>query len=270
MQGVVYPCNECLAILLDRLDLTFLRFLYFITCLLGERKTQAIQSMNKVIFLKSKTGLLIPSAIVVIIMSSCNAMTQYTDWDKVYSDMNNVQQQYAQQPTKKQNTQVSQNQQQTGYVQPRQQTNSNSLTRENDAKQIENEGVSLARQTSDYNKAQAIKLTASSLANKIRKGEINLTQAQAQLRGSQTQQSGQTQQSIQVAGWYYTNQQYGKPKKTTISLTVQKRETGGAYPQYLILSAGGQKQSSVIASYDRNTGLYVFTLGSRTTVYFNM
>jgi hypothetical protein len=207
-----------------------------------------------------------------MIMSSCAAMTEFTNWDKVNSDMNSIQQQYAQQSTKQQNTQsqVSQTRQQAGYVQPRQQTNGNSLARESDAKKIENEGASLARQTSDYNKAQAIQLTASSLANKIRNGEINLTQAQAQLRGSQTQQSTQTQQqSIQVAGWYYTNPQYANPTKTTISLTVQRHETGGVYPQYFILSAGGQSQSSVIASYDRNTGLYVFTLGSRK-IYFNM
>ena len=145
-----------------------------------------------------------------------------------------------------------------------------SLVRENEAKQIENEGAVLARQTSDYNKAQAIKLTTTSLANKIRNGEITLAQAQAQLRGSQTQQSNQTQQGIQVAGWYYKNPQYGNQTKTTVRLTVQRRETGQVYPQYLILSIDGQRQSATpIATYDRNTGLYVFNWGN-TKVYFNM
>ena len=207
---------------------------------------------------------------IVIILNGCAALTPHTGWDAVLADMNNIQQQYAQQSTKQQNTQSQVKQSQTGYVQPKQQTNNSSLTRESDAKKIENEGASLARQTSDYSKSQAIQLTASSLANKIRNGEITLAQAQAQLKGSQTQQGGnQTQQGIQVAGWYYTNPQYSNSTKTTISLTVQRRETGGVYPQYLILSAEGQRQSSVIASYDRNTGLYVFSLGSRT-VHFNM
>ena len=164
-------------------------------------------------------------------------------------------------------------QQQTGYVQPRQQTNNNSLARENDAKQIENEGASLARQTSDYSRAQAIRSTSTALANKVRSGELSLAQAQAQLRGSQTQQSNQTQQGMQVSGWYYTNPQYGNPTKTTVYLMIGQRNQSNGRDCYNIIGIkiNGvlQNTSGYVGCYNRSNGLYVCQYNSYT-IYFNM
>ena len=205
---------------------------------------------------------------ITMMLSGCAAM-QNIDWNQVNY---NMQQQQALQSAKKQNTQSQVVQQQTQYVQPQQAANSNSerLQRENSAKQIENEGASLARQTSDYSKAQAIRLSANSLANRVRNGEISFEKAQAQLKGSQTQQNNQTQQGIQTVGWYYLNPQYGNPTKTSVRLIVQKRETGTVHSQYLILSIDGKTpHQSTLAFYESSTGLYVFNMGS-TKVYFNL
>lgn len=222
-------------------------------------KERSLANINCLLFL-----------IVTVVLNGCAAMTQYTDWDKVNSDMNSLQQQYSQQSTKQQTAKYQTVQQGTQSMHPKQTTNnSERLQRENDAKKIENEGASLARQTSDYSKAQTIKMAANSLANRIRNGEITLVQAQSQLRSTQQQSSNQ-QQSIQVSGWYYTNPQYSNPTKTTVTLTIKKQQTNGVYPQYLILSIGGQNLSAALtATYERNTGLYVFTRGN-TKYYFNM
>ena len=119
-------------------------------------------------------------------------------------------------------------------------TNNSSLTRVNEAQQIANEGTLSARQTSDYNTAQV------------------------------QQRSSQTQQGIQVEGWYYAIASNGTPTRTAIRLIVQRRETGQGFPQYSILSIDGRAPNqSTIASYNNDAGAYVFSWGN-STVYFNV
>ena len=87
---------------------------------------------------------------------------------------------------------------------------------------------------------------------------------------TQTQQSNQTQQGIQVSGWYYAIPPDGIPTRTTVRLTVQRRETGQGFPQYLILNIDGKNPNqSTVASYNNSTGSYVFDWGNYT-VYFTM
>lgn len=80
----------------------------------------------------------------------------------------------------------------------------------------------------------------------------------------------QTPSTIQVSGWYYKRSSNGSVAKVRVDLTVQERETGDAYPQYLVLSINGKSQTqTTVASYNRNAGLYVFNWGN-TLVRFNM
>ena len=126
--------------------------------------------------------------------------------------------------------------------------------RENAARKLEQQ----ARETSDLSKANALRLEAQGIRNGTRP------------IGTQSQtNSSQQPQNVQASGWYYTTQQYGEPKKTTVRLIIQKRETGRVRPQYLIVSIDGREPNqSTLANYDDNTGLYVFTIGN-TRVYFN-
>ena len=144
-----------------------------------------------------------------------------------------------------------------------QQTVANSSQRENDARAIQNEGARLAQQTSDINRANAIRSEANSLANRIRRGEITLAQAQSTLRGINTQQQSVPQnQSIQTSGWYYFTSGTGAGARTmrrTVRLTVQRRETGGVHPIFLILSIDGRRPpQTIIAHRDGSTGLFFF------------
>jgi len=87
---------------------------------------------------------------------------------------------------------------------------------------------------------------------------------------SQIYQSKQIQQGNQVSGWYYTISQDGLPAKTIIRLTLQRRETGQIYPQYLIESLDGSSLTqSIVASYNFNVDSYVFDWGD-TKVFFTM
>ena len=214
---------------------------------------------------------------IIIIFNGCAALTPHTGWDAVLADINNYQPQYANQSSsgnkQSQSTQQQTVQSQSSYKQQTSNNNSISFKKESDAKQIENEGASLARQTSDYSKAQSIRSAANSLASRVRNGEISLEQAQAQLRGSQAQQNNQAQQSIQVAGWYYTNPQYGNSTKTTIYLMLGQRYQGNGRDCYNIIGIKNngvwQDTSGYVGCYNSNNGLYVCQYNSYT-IYFNM
>ena len=125
------------------------------------------------------------------------------------------------------------------YSRPATNTNNASFIRESDVRQVENDVVVLSRQTSDFSDTPS------------------------------QQRSAPTQQNMQMNGWYYSIPPNGIPQKTSVRLTVQRRESGQAYPQYLILSIDGKNQSNpIVANYDINNGLYVFNMDNNK-VYFN-
>jgi len=76
--------------------------------------------------------------------------------------------------------------------------------------------------------------------------------------------------NIQVSGWYYKRSSNGSVAKIPVSLTVQERETGDDYPQYLILSINGKDQNqTIVASRNKDTGMYIFNWGN-TLIRFYM
>lgn len=84
-------------------------------------------------------------------------------------------------------------------------------------------------------------------------------QSQDQLRSSPSLTNNDSRPSIQISSWYNSRSSDGTQSRTPVMLTAQKRETGQAYPQYLIISIDGiNLNQPIVASYDDRYNSYVF------------